>query len=63
MDKDELAGKSDVLVVLCNLNGSTKGIVGKEFLGKMQETAVLVNCARVSRSSRDHSSMGSWFRR
>jgi len=48
VDKDELASKSDVLVVLCNLNESTKGIVGTEFLSKMKKTSVLVNTARVS---------------
>ena len=47
VDKDELAARSDVLVVLCNLNESTKGIVGKDFLKKMKETAILVNSARV----------------
>lgn len=48
VDKDELASKSDVLVVLCNLNDSTKGIVGTEFLSKMKKTSVLVNTARAS---------------
>lgn len=50
VEKEELARESDVLVVLCNLNESTKGIVGKDFLGDMKETAVLVNTARVSHS-------------
>lgn len=50
VDKEELAKESDVLVVLCDLNEGTKGLVGKEFLAGMKETAVLVNCARVSRS-------------
>jgi glyoxylate/hydroxypyruvate reductase len=50
VEKEELAQESDVLVVLCNLNESTKGIVGKEFLSNMKETAVLVNTARVSHS-------------
>lgn len=50
MEKEELARESDVLIVLCNLNESTKGIVGKDFLGDMKETAVLVNTARVSHS-------------
>jgi lactate dehydrogenase-like 2-hydroxyacid dehydrogenase len=48
VDKDELASKSDVLVVLCNLNESTKGIVGTDFLSQMKKTSVLVNTARVS---------------
>ncbi|KAG7528526.1 hypothetical protein FFLO_06082 [Filobasidium floriforme] len=46
VEKEELARESDVLIVLCNLNESTKGIVGKEFLSNMKETAVLVNTAR-----------------
>jgi glyoxylate/hydroxypyruvate reductase len=50
VDKDGLASQSDVLVVLCNLNESTKGIVGAEFLSKMKDTSVLVNAARVSGS-------------
>lgn len=48
VEKEELARESDVLVVLCNLNEATKGIVGEEFLGVMKSSAVLVNAARVS---------------
>lgn len=67
MEKEELARESDVLVVLCNLNESTKGIVGKDFLRDMKETAVLVNTARVSHSLQINTSVilfltpPSWF--
>ncbi|WVQ82657.1 hypothetical protein IAT38_004789 [Cryptococcus sp. DSM 104549] len=46
VEKDELAGKADVLIVLCDLNPSTKDLVNKEFLGKMKKSAILVNVAR-----------------
>jgi glyoxylate/hydroxypyruvate reductase len=48
VEKDELAKNADILVVLCDLNPSTKDAVDKEFLKKMKKSAVLVNGARVS---------------
>jgi glyoxylate/hydroxypyruvate reductase len=48
VSKEELARRSDVVFVLCNGGPETKGLVGKEFLGMMKKTAVLVNTARVS---------------
>jgi glyoxylate/hydroxypyruvate reductase len=45
---DQLAKEADILVVLCDLNPSTKDIVNIEFLKKMKKSAVLVNGARVS---------------
>jgi lactate dehydrogenase-like 2-hydroxyacid dehydrogenase len=48
VEKDQLAEESDLVVVLCNLNDNTKGLVGKEFLGRMKPTSILVNAARVS---------------
>ena len=48
VEKDELAANADILVVLCDLNPSTKDAVNKEFLQKMKKSAVLVNGARVS---------------
>ncbi|WVW82439.1 hypothetical protein I302_104449 [Kwoniella bestiolae CBS 10118] len=46
VEKDELASQADVLIVLCDLNPSTKDIVNKEFLAKMKPTSILVNVAR-----------------
>lgn len=51
VEKDELAKNADILVVLCDLNPSTKDAINKDFLQKMKKSAVLVNGARVSRSS------------
>jgi len=48
VEKDTLAANADVLVVLCDLNPSTKDLVNMEFLKKMKKSAVLVNGARVS---------------
>jgi glyoxylate/hydroxypyruvate reductase len=48
-EKEEIAEKSDIVVVLCDLNPSTKDLVNREFLRRMKKTAVLVNAARVSR--------------
>jgi glyoxylate/hydroxypyruvate reductase len=50
-EKEEIAEQSDVVIVLCDLNPSTKDLVNKEFLRTMKKTAVLVNCARVSGSA------------
>lgn len=46
VEADELAEKSDIVIVLCALNESTKDLVNKDFLRKMKKTAVLVNSAR-----------------
>lgn len=48
VEKDELAANADILVVLCDLNPSTKDAVNRDFLKKMKKSAVLVNGARVS---------------
>jgi glyoxylate/hydroxypyruvate reductase len=48
VEKDELAEKSDVVIVLCVQNDSTINLVNKDFLKKMKKSAVLVNGARVS---------------
>jgi len=44
---DQLAKEADILVVLCDLNTSTTGLVNMDFLKKMKKSAVLVNGARV----------------
>ncbi|WVF70348.1 hypothetical protein IAT40_005138 [Kwoniella sp. CBS 6097] len=46
VEKEELATQSDILIVLCDLNPSTKDLVNQEFLGKMKKSAILVNVAR-----------------
>ncbi|OCF54208.1 glyoxylate reductase [Kwoniella mangroviensis CBS 10435] len=46
VEKDILASQADVLIVLCDLNPSTKDIVNKDFLAKMKPTSILVNVAR-----------------
>jgi glyoxylate/hydroxypyruvate reductase len=48
VEKDELAARSDVLIVLCVQNESTINLVNKDFLRKMKKSAVLINSARVS---------------
>lgn len=45
---DEVAEKSDIVIVLCSLSPATTSLVNKDFLKKMKKTAVLVNAARVS---------------
>lgn len=47
VEKDELAEKSDVVIVLCLQNEHTINLVNKDFLKKMKKSAVLVNGARV----------------
>jgi len=47
VEVDELARGADVLVVLCDMNIQTVGLVDKEFLERMKSTAILVNAARV----------------
>ncbi|KAK6905837.1 hypothetical protein I203_106671 [Kwoniella mangroviensis CBS 8507] len=47
VEKDILASQADVLIVLCDLNPSTKDIVNKDFLAKMKPTSILVNVARI----------------
>jgi glyoxylate/hydroxypyruvate reductase len=47
-EKEEVAEKSDIVIVLCDMNPGTINLVNKDFLGKMKKTAILVNCARVS---------------
>ncbi|WP_211659231.1 2-hydroxyacid dehydrogenase [Phytoactinopolyspora halophila] len=42
----ELVGRSDVIIVICPLTDETRGLVGKEFLARMRDGALLVNVAR-----------------
>ncbi|GAA6020491.1 hypothetical protein JCM11491_001372 [Sporobolomyces phaffii] len=43
---DDLAARSDFVVVCCALTDATRGIVGAEFLARMKPTAYVVNTAR-----------------
>lgn len=42
----ELAGRSDVVIIICPLTEQTKGMVGATFLSSMRDGALLVNVAR-----------------
>lgn len=42
----ELAEKSDILIIGCALTPETKHLVNADFLSRMKETAVVVNIAR-----------------
>ena len=42
----ELAQKSDFIVILCNLNEETKGMINKSFFSKMQQSAYIINLSR-----------------
>lgn len=48
VEKEELAEKADVLIVLCDMNPNTINTVNRSFLKRMKKTAILVNAARVS---------------
>ncbi|WOO78182.1 Glyoxylate reductase/hydroxypyruvate reductase [Vanrija pseudolonga] len=45
-DKDDVAAKSDIVIVLCSQSPATIYLVNADFLKKMKKTAVLVNAAR-----------------
>lgn len=45
---DELLRRSDVLTVHVPLNASTRGLVGREAIGAMKRTALLVNTSRAA---------------
>jgi len=42
----DIAQRSDIVTLHCNLTDSTKGIVSREFLQRMKHTAFLINAAR-----------------
>lgn len=44
---EEVAEKSDIVIVLCSLSPATENLVNAAFLKKMKKTAILVNAARV----------------
>ena len=43
VDFDEIANSSDFLVILCDLNENTKGMIDSTFLNKMKSSSYLIN--------------------
>ena len=46
MDKETLLRRSDIVVLHCPLNDSTRGMIDKNMLSLMKPTAYLINLAR-----------------
>ena len=46
VDLIELACKSDFIVILCNLDSNTKGIIQTDFFSKMKKSAYIFNLSR-----------------
>ena len=46
VDFDEVAKSSDFLVILCDLNEKTKGMINSSFLNKMKRSSYLINLSR-----------------
>ena len=46
VDFNEIAKLSDFLVILCDLNEKTKGMINSSFLGKMKKSSYLINLSR-----------------
>ena len=46
VDKNELLSKSDIVLLHCPLNDSTRGMIGADELSVMKPSAILVNAAR-----------------
>ena len=47
-DLIELAKSSDIIVVLCNLNKSTQGMINNKFFSNMKKTSYIINLSRGS---------------
>ena len=45
-DLDQLSSKSDFIVILCNLDENTKGMINEKFLLNMKESAYIFNLSR-----------------
>ena len=46
VDFDEIAISSDFLVILCDLNEKTRGMIDRTFLNKMKSSSYLINLSR-----------------
>ena len=46
VDFDEIANSSDFLVILCDLNEKTRGMIDSSFLNKMKRNSYLINLSR-----------------
>ena len=46
VDFDEIAKSSDFLVILCDLNKKTRGMINSSFLNKMKGSSYLINLSR-----------------
>ena len=46
VDFEEIAKSSDFLVILCDLNEKTKGMIDSSFLNKMKSSSYLINLSR-----------------
>ena len=46
VDFDEIANSSDFLVILCDLNEKTRGMINSTFLNKMKSSSYLINLSR-----------------
>ena len=46
VSRDELLSESDIVILHCPLNESTRGIIDSDALRKMKPTAILINLAR-----------------
>ncbi len=46
VELDELAKKSDFIVILCNLNQSTLNLIDFDFFNKMKKTGYIINLSR-----------------
>ena len=46
VDFDEIAYSSDFLVILCDLNEKTRGMIDSSFLNKMKRNSYLINLSR-----------------
>ena len=46
VDFDEIASSSDFLVILCDLNEKTRGMIDSSFLNKMKRNSYLINLSR-----------------
>ena len=45
-DLTKLANESDFIIILCNLNDQTKGMIDKTFFSNMKKTAYIINLSR-----------------